>query len=269
MTKPKNKNSDHDSGITWMSVSDLMTGLIFIFVTILINFSIQYKKEQINFVETKKKLQKPAKTRQHILEKLQNILEKKGLYVEVLPEEGILRLSESVLSFPPAKAFPQKNKLRNIGLISSALTEVLSCHSKHKGKKTLGKRPKWCRVANKQSNYECPEDTSLIESVLVEGHTDSSKVRYGTGYRDNLSLSAARATTVLRLLRLCDSNLARLYNPNNQPLIGASGYSFMRPIIRKNTKDPRNRRIDIRLVMELPENALENISKNPQEKVQL
>lgn len=275
------QNKDHqESGHGfWISISDLMAGLIFIFLIILVVFSIQYKEEQNAFIEAKRELQSPAKTRSQILNDLKAILKADGLEVETLPEEGILRITEKTLTFPPARAVPIKDTLENLGSIAKALTMVLPCHSSEKesGKDSENvmanqnskdvalneaaekqELPLWCQTRLSSNEYQCKKNfKGTIETVMIEGHTDSTTVNPGAGYLDNLSLSAARATTILRLLKKCDSRLGALYNKKQQPLIGASGYSFLRPIITNDTRDPRNRRIDIRLMMDLPDNALE------------
>ena len=247
----------------WISVSDLMAGIVFIFLILLTVFSIQFKEEQNSFIEAKNELQAPAKTRSQILLELKNVLKKNGLEVEIDPEEGILRLSEHVLTFTTAKALPNTENLMNIGRLAKALTSVLPCYSRFSQKNDSQEKlatalPEWCSPPSAQEDYTCDGTyKSTIETVMIEGHTDSMNVKAGAGYRDNLALSAARATTVLRLLKQCDSKLGHLFNQKGQPIIGASGYSDLRPIIKDNPRDHRNRRIDIRFVMDLPNNALE------------
>ncbi|MCB9229088.1 MAG: hypothetical protein H6618_05695 [Deltaproteobacteria bacterium] len=260
--KDSRKTENPDS--LWISVSDMMAGLIFLFLMILLSFSIEYKNEQNAFISAKSELQKPAKTRYRILRDLQKILRENQLEVEALPEQGILRLTEKMLTFPAARAVPESETLANLGKLARALTYVLPCFSKVRETQImedLGPRPAWCGELAVSSSYLCPSDrTGSIETVMIEGHTDAMTVRAGTGYRDNLSLSAARATTVLRLLMQCDPRLGRLFNSKDEPLVGASGYSSLRPVIISNPRDPANRRIDIRFVMDLPENALDSVS---------
>ena len=257
-----NENSDENQQGFWISVSDLMAGLIFIFLIILTVFSIQFKKEQNSFIKAKAELQSPAKTRHQILLDLKKILSKNGLEVETYPEEGILRLTEQTLSFPAAKAFPNAENLGNLGKIAKALTMVLPCHSDYHSRSGDLEHdldhPEWCQPIELESSYKCKRNfKGSIETVMIEGHTDAMAIKAGAGYLDNLALSAARATTVLRLLKSCDSRLGDLFNQKDQPIIGASGYSDLRPLIKHDPRDHRNRRIDVRLVMDLPNNALE------------
>ena len=93
----------------WISVNDLMSSIIFMFLVILGVFSFQMKYEQTSFDEVKQKLRSPTLTRHHILKDLEGLLKEQGLSVEVLESEGILRLSENALSFPAAKALPNED----------------------------------------------------------------------------------------------------------------------------------------------------------------
>ena len=218
------------------------------------------RKDHSTFRAAKTELESPTKTRQQILGDLQALLKKQGLAVEILPEEGLLRLSEQSLSFPSARAVPDSDKLVNLGILAKALTSILPCYSVPRFKKEpiLAELPAWCQAASSQSAYSCNlEHKGSIETIMIEGHTDGTAVRAGAGYLDNLALSAARATTVLRLLRTCDAQIGELFNKRGQPLLGVSGYSDLRPVIKDNPNDPRNRRIDIRLVMDPPNNSLE------------
>lgn len=260
----------------WISVSDLMVGIIFIFLVVIMVFSVQFKKEQKEFVAVKNELLQPAQTSLHILQKLQQLLRKSGLEVEIYPEEGILRLTEKTLSFPVAKAVPGAEHLAHVGILARALTTVLPCFSRRgAGEEARGGAaftgqsanpeaaavPAWCGSQGSEAIAELACDRSVsgsIDTVMIEGHTDAMAVKATAEYLDNLALSAARATTVLRFLKLCDPQLGQLVNKKNQPLLGVSGYSDLRPVIRNAPLDPRNRRIDIRLVMDFAENALKS-----------
>lgn len=254
----KNSLPGGDTNEFWICVSDLMANLIFIFMIILTVFSLQFRKEQETLLQAKNELQSPALTRQQFLIDLQAHLGELGVKVDIFPEEGILRLSESALKFPSGKAFPEIETLPTIGHLARALTSFLPCFSTTKFSNLFqDNAPSWCGSITAQSEYQCPEDqTARIDTIMIEGHTDAFAIRIGSPYKDNLSLSAARASTVLRLLALCDPKILELYNNQNRPLIGVSGYSYLRPIIKDNPNDERNRRIDVRFVMELPEIAL-------------
>ncbi len=246
---------------TWISINDLMSGIIFLFMVILSVLSFQFKQEQVAFTQIKEKLRSPMLTRLHILKDLEEIFKKEGLEVEVLPTEGILRLNESTLGFPAAKALPNDQNLPSLGKIAHILTQVLPCYSQKEPKSLnpfeqgiAAETPLWCSQEIK-TQYQCnPNLEGRIETIMIEGHTDSTTVR--TGYKDNLALSAARATTVLRLMKSCTTELDTLSNSRGLPLFAASGYSYLRPLNADSSTDPKNRRIDIRFVMDPPAEAI-------------
>lgn len=255
------KKKDDDSNYFWICVSDVMANLIFVFIIILGVFSLQFQKEQDNLIKKQSYLKAPLKLRNELLKKLQKHLLDLNIEVSIIPEEGILRLSENALRFPSGKAEPEAESMMSVGHLARTLTFFLPCLSQSNfapdNLYDTYLLPKWCpkdySKEDRIKNCENFHQISMIDTVMIEGHTDSFAVKPGTSYEDNLALSAARAATVLRLLKSCDPKIDQLYNSRLMPLIGVSGYSFMRPIIKTNPADEKNRRIDIRFIMHSPE----------------
>ena len=82
-------------------------------------------------------------------------------------------------------------------------------------------------------------------TILVEGHTDSEKLK-GTGkYKDNWELSAARAISVVRIM---ESN-----SELNQNMLTAAGRGEYSPIAENDTPEnmAKNRRIEVILTPDL------------------
>lgn len=77
--------------------------------------------------------------------------------------------------------------------------------------------------------------------VLVEGHTDSQKVKPGAYIKDNWELSVARSTSVIR--KLADS-----YGVAPERLI-AAGRSSFHPLTENDTKDGRAKNRRTRIVI--------------------
>lgn len=253
--KRKTKNQNF-----WISVSDLLAGIIFLFLILLAVFSIQFKHEQQTFERDRNELQNAGKTRLHILSEIKNYLETEDLKVEILPREGILRLHEHGINFPASEAYPTKNKLANIGKIARALAYILPCYSIDSNGESIKniKTPKWCGVPENQNHLKCEENSaaSKIDTVMIEGHTDPTPVKATAPYPNNLTLSAMRASAVWQLIKTCQPSLANLYNNNAHNIIGVSGYSSFRPAYPEDPKNPKNRRIDIRFVMQQPQIAI-------------
>jgi hypothetical protein len=69
----------------FVSMTDMMVGLLFIFILMLMYFALQYQK-------TTEQLTNANKTRGEILVKIGESLKSQGFEVEINPESGILRL---------------------------------------------------------------------------------------------------------------------------------------------------------------------------------
>ncbi|MEZ4743643.1 MAG: hypothetical protein R3B45_14560 [Bdellovibrionota bacterium] len=251
----------------WMSLCDILAAMIFVFLIVLAVFCIQYESDQAHFKNTKEILQSSMNTRKEILTKLQEALRSYGLNSEVILQAGILRLNNEIISFPASEANPNTINLQNIGVLSKIMSEVLPCYAKQKpAVLTTEELPIWCDVGLKNigasvSVNNCSNTRSVnIETIMIEGHTDPTPVKKTASYPDNFALSAMRASNIWKLLKACQPNLAELYNENNNKIFGVSGYAYLRPA-QKNPNDPRNRRIDVRFVMEQPKEAFINLSK--------
>jgi hypothetical protein len=75
--------------------------------------------------------------------------------------------------------------------------------------------------------------------------------------RDNLDLSALRATTTYRELQRAKQELSQYLSPHNTPVLSVSGYGEYRPVAPEpgesaETYKQRNRRIDLRILMATP-----------------
>lgn len=87
-------------------------------------------------------------------------------------------------------------------------------------------------------------------SIFVEGHTDSIPVsnpvtnydKYCTVYDDNFTLSSARAREARKLL-IAD------IDPEIAKRVIVAGYGESRPIAGLDSEDPRNRRIEIQFII--------------------
>ncbi|MCG6942098.1 MAG: OmpA family protein [Thiohalocapsa sp.] len=261
---------DDDGAGYLISVSDMMAGLLFVFLITLVAFVINFriatdeqraaqedavqKKEQAilekeraeterDAAETEKErlesvrddLTNARRLRTQMLDDIRERLEARGIRVEIDHDNGVLRLSESAISFESSRAELRKQERRKLAQIGAVLMEVLPCYAANGGDGcatlTLGK----------------------LEAVFIEGHTDNVPLQ-GGHFRDNWDLSAQRAMYTYRLLAGREPGLPELRNKLGQPLFSVSGYGAGRPVIahQKPTNEPRNRRIDLRFIMTPP-----------------
>lgn len=221
----------------FMSMTDMMVGLLLIFIILLAYFALnlQTKTEELTGAN---------RTRAEILNDLQQSLQERGLQVEIDTKTGVLRLPDDVL-FDKGR-FDLTDRGRNaIGKVASAMAEVLPCFT---------------------ASDLCQGERSphLIDAVFVEGHTDSDAMYGGM---NNYGLSVRRAESTFAMLQQAQPALQSFLNkpkdePGSAPILGLSGYGPDRPIAEGDNEaaKERNRRIDLRFLMTSPTSGLdENI----------
>lgn len=228
-----------DEGSYLASVSDLMSGLIFIFIIALVTFALGLREQE-------ERLSGATNERQRLLNAVQKALEREGIAVTVAPEQGVVRLGESLL-FPLGKADLEPNGKTTVGRLAVVLGRVLPCYT------------------NAPQDLHRPDCGALgkagqVDALFIEGHTDDLQMAgYGV-YKDNWDLSMARAKTIFRSLTegSPEARLDDLRNQDGQRVLGLSGYADRRGIVDNLTdaNRGRNRRIDLRFVMVPPKDAL-------------
>lgn len=270
------------------TMTDMMVGLLFIFLIMVAFFAYKLSRQtdaenlvpRVVLEKAKKELDEQAKELQKLREELASIrqsslarfnqnsrkarkelltsIQKRvraqrpelGLTIDF--ERGILRL-QGVDLFDSAST-----KLLNpstITLLAQALADEMRCH-----------------IFSLQKTIECKDATGFVESVYVEGHTDSrplSAGRRADGIQSNLQLSARRASNTYETLILASPKLALYLNPEEQSIMSVTAFGSQRPIASNRTWEGRakNRRIDIRIEMYNPRSEEEVaallIHKNP------
>ncbi len=101
----------------------------------------------------------------------------------------------------------------------------------------------------------CPDDSrDVLEAVLIEGHTDDQPIRSGP-FADNWALSAARARSTYQALVAAAPSLDSLRNAAGAAMLGLGGFAERRPVIDAATAEARrvNRRIDLRFLARGPD----------------
>jgi len=242
-----------DGGQSYLiSVSDMMSGLLFLFIITIMVFVISFHVETTKIQKSleqatgqyEKKMRELIQARQaraQMLRDLKEYLEQQGLQVHLDTDQGVLRLPEKIL-FPLGSAELQTEGRENLSKLAVALSAIVPCYA---GNRSMP-RP-----------LVCSEDKfypGTLEAILIEGHTDNVPIRDGGAFKNNWELSAKRSiTTYLELIQV-QSSLGELRNPNAEPLLGVSAYAETRPVIphKKETPEPLNRRIDLRFLIAPP-----------------
>lgn len=225
------------------SVSDVMSGLLFVFIITVVVFAFALVKQKDAYGVERDKLTGVRQEQRELLLDIERLLRKQGVAVTVDPEQGVLRLGEELL-FASGRADLDEKGRGTVAKLSSVLAEVLPCYTPSRNAQVCGSKG----------------NNGRVDALFVEGHTDDRPLRLPVaGLKDNWDLSAARAKTIYKALVPDDvlgspGSLDNLWNDARQPLLGLSGYEARRPVDTNLTEEGRakNRRIDLRFIMARP-----------------
>lgn len=242
----------------FVSMTDIMVGLLFIFIIMLMVFGLMLKIEtestrntQANLrqvvTETKievEDIQDVDSLRTQMLRDIEGRLNDVGVRVIVREENGVLQLPDEILFASEEYMLSTEGRLA-IGQLARALDAILPCYANSASSPTVS----GCLSS-------IPE-TAQLEAVFVEGHTDKDGTQ-----QYNWSLSARRAINTFIELDGQSRIATKLLNENGQFLFSISGYGENRPVRLGDTEEDKdqNRRIDLRFVMSVShEEALERV----------
>jgi flagellar motor protein MotB len=226
-----------DDGHYYVSISDLMTSLLFIFILILSYVMLSFVKKEDELSNEIKKIEQNIEYRGELLSNLKEELLGKNIHVEIDRENGNMRLKSDLL-FRSGSADISEEGKRQIGEIAFLLMEKML------EKKYL----------------------MAIDTIFIEGHTDTVPIRVSNGCRDqwsNKELSAQRAiNTYMQMLHVTQEAIGTLKNIKNKHLLSYSGYAATRQFCDETSqKDPealdicksKNRRIEFYFTVNTPD----------------
>jgi len=212
------------------SASDLMIGLLFVFIILVVVLALEQQRQAAEIKESKKGKFVPPIV--GVTESIGKRIKSQVPTIEVHPATGVLTLPEDML-FSTGKSELNPQGVEALRKIADQLAVVLPCY-----------------VAS--SKKECTDNPGKheIDTIFVEGHTDSQPLARPN--YDNFNLSFDRARAVYSLL--LDGNqadaLKSFQNANSQPLFSMSGYSDKRWAPGASSGfDAKNRRVDLRIVL--------------------
>lgn len=245
----RSQESDSEESY-WISFTDLMTSLLFIFILAVMALMLQLTQQQsaladqqTKFSEQVSTLQTAEVVRAQMLEEIQKELKSAGIEVLVTENNSVLSIPSALLGFDAASYEIEKSYEK----VSLAIGQAIS------------------RAIHKDDRLQ------YLDTVFVEGHTDNVDFDglEGTG---NWGLSTFRA---ISLWNLWDEKLPKnarldtMLNVENRPLFSVSGYGQTRPVTEAQDNEKQlaaNRRIDIRFTITRPDSAdLLDIEKSIQE----
>jgi flagellar motor protein MotB len=226
----------------WVSFSDIMAGLLIIFILASIVFIIQIMEIQKELEDKSKRwdeqieeIAKAELVRKNILREIEAELRNKNIPVEVIDNDTVLRVPEDVLTFKSGRFnLPNDEALRNRAReVGQTLFQAIV------------KEERW----------------KHLDTIFIEGHTDPAPYKNAL-LKNNWGLSTMRAISLWEFWNETlpeDSRLDELYNHNGKKLFSVSGYAETRrsceseceTAVDKNAYQ-RDRRIDIRFTVRRP-----------------
>lgn len=222
----------------FVSMTDMMIGVLFVFIIMLMAFALNLREAEEVQEQEIDRLTGAMQARTELLRSVEKSLKELGVEVKIFEDQGILRLPEQILfAHGDKKLKPAgRDKVRKL---ATALNDTLPCYIPHEH--------------NSAPSVTCTNTEHFLDSVLIEGHTDTSKYRKGAEY-DNWNLSSDRAINTYRELVNAEPELSQLKNSLEQKILSVSGYAFSRLVDGRSTPEAqeKNRRIDLRFIMATP-----------------
>jgi outer membrane protein OmpA-like peptidoglycan-associated protein len=206
-----------------------------------------------------------SEDRKILLSQIQRRLNLAGIRVIVDQVSGVIRFDENAMQFSTNSFYPDKKTRATMEKVADILAEEIKCY-------TVGKYSKISKA--------CNPNTSVIEAIQIEGHTDADGTKIG-----NLKLSTQRATETYSVFVNHRSILEEYLNSNyliensqnidgyGQQVLSVSGYGETRLVAKGDSQEAKraNRRIDLRFIMTTPKNIDEvvKLRENIRKAVQL
>jgi len=233
---PSNPWADSSEDGYYVSITDMLVGLLFLFIILLMYFALQLKLATQDLVTAEE-------SRTELLQKVAGYMQEHNVRAEADLTAGVLRLPDQIL-FDKGRDAPKAEGVTALQVLADGLVENLPCYAFQK----VSSPPADCT-----SNHH-------LEAIFIEGHTDSDPITPNARLRDNWDLSAARAANTFRILTgyrpgLMDFLSEPASEPGALPIFSVAGYADQRPVAEGDSEAAknRNRRIDVRFVMAGPE----------------
>jgi flagellar motor protein MotB len=260
------------------SVSDLMVGLLFVFIILLMAYALNYRTAEQQASDTRSALataRDSAEEEHERLEEQRDILaaeidsleaERRGLQAQLAATEaerdrlGALTSTIGERDIARSAMLQEVKDLLEEREVSVAiepengivrLPEELLFDSAQATLRPEGERalralahalaralPCYARAPG-DMQLDCPRGASpLLEAVLIEGHTDDRPL-LGGAIADNWMLSALRGVNTFKALVAFEPSLELLRNGRGEALLGVSGYEARRPVLDQPTAEAR------------------------------
>lgn len=211
--RPKSEEAN-DNNIFWITMTDLMTGLVLVFIVLFFYAFLTNHAEKV----------KQELAQENASKSLQETLKQQNIDASVDPVSGIVKISDL------------------------ELFEVNSYKLSAKGKAYLDKFAPAYLNSLFTNNYL----DNNIDKIVIQGHTDSQtfagKFSDDEQYMKNMELSLNRAYEVANYMTNTPYNKA---NGNRlRKMIIVEGASFSDPVLVNGKEDyAKSRRVELKLIM--------------------
>jgi flagellar motor protein MotB len=219
----------------WISFSDILAGLLVIFMLASIQLVIQLFALQEQLAQRRQDVEQAIEelaranhVRGELLDEIKAELERRNIIVEVSDNKSVLRIPEEQLHFRSGSHQIPPVKEDLVAIIGEVLLQAMT----------------------KSERYR------YLDTIFVEGHTDSQPATMLE--MGNWGLSAKRAISLWHFWterNASSEGLQRLRNFRGQPLFSVSGYAATRRLVEQDDTpetQQRNRRIDLRFTVRQP-----------------
>lgn len=229
-----NKSADEGNPY-WISFSDIMAGLLIVFILACVVLIMKLTKINQDMVQRRVEVEKVITEiqtvnalREKMLKEIQEKLAARGIKVEITENAAVLRVPDGQLYFETLSWQIPDEKKSLIAEIGRVLHDAM--------------------MKNDRFRH--------VDTVFVEGHTDSR--RAGRLEMGNWGLSTYRAIAIWKYWSeetVYGQSLKEMKNSDGQHMFSVSGYAATRRVELEEDCDEsfrRNRRIDLRFSMRKP-----------------
>jgi len=207
-----------------------MAGILVIFILAVVFLILQLKQREVKIDQAIVEIQQVNELREEILEEIKRELEKRGIQVIVSEDKTILRIPDDLLAFDTLEYEIPLQSRETVTEIGRYVYQAITREDRFRH----------------------------IDTIFIEGHTDSRSARRFMEGLGNWGLSTARAISVWKHWSGdpdYGEELSSLKNSREELMFSVSGYADTRRIQPDDDtpdKQRANRRIDVRFSMRKP-----------------
>lgn len=222
-----NSNNDGDENVFWITMSDLLLGLVVVFLVLFIFAITGFTQNKVNEQETQ----------YQVTEKIAQELQKNNIKVDVDKFSGRIKISDL------------------------ELFELSSWELSPKGRAYMSKFvPIYLNTIMKD-----PKVRDNISQIIIEGHTDSQTFASAKSpqekYFKNMDLSLKRASSVANYIVFSQYGEKQKYEKDLFKLLSIQGKGPSEPVLVNGKEDfAKSRRVELKIMFK-DKNILNSIKK--------